>query len=322
MQEIQAYLSRELPRINEYLARQTMGLDPLVQPVAGHVLDAGGKRLRPFLTILTARALGSGEADVYPLACSLEFLHTATLLHDDILDGSELRRGRPAAHTVFDATQTILSGDVLLALANRLVSDYGIPRLVSCLSEAIIRTATGEIVEMANIRNPELSVEKYLEIITGKTAYLIQAACQAGAILARAEPDLEDAAARFGLSLGIAFQVVDDAMDYSSPADVSGKPRGADIREGKLTMPLILYIQEMDESGRLDFLARMSNAELGEEEILEVIDAVNLGGHTEQTRRVAADYVAEAAQALEHFPECLERVVLAQSLDYTVSRKK
>jgi octaprenyl-diphosphate synthase len=140
------------------------------------------------LTILMARALGYRGDDILPLACSLEFLHSATLLHDDIVDGARLRRGRQSAHLLFGATHTILVGDALLALANRLVAEYGIPALTRHLSEALLRTATGEIQEIATLRDTNLTIETYYEIITGKTAFLIQAACRCGAVLAGASP--------------------------------------------------------------------------------------------------------------------------------------
>ena len=226
MDDVLAYIGRELPAINAFLERSTEGLDPIVKPPVSHVLKAGGKRLRPLLTLLTARAAGLTDADPYPLACSLEILHSATLLHDDILDGAELRRGNASAHTVYGKSVTILAGDVLLALANRMVAGYGEPRLTDVLSEAILRTVTGEVKEIAATRDVTVSEDDYLDIITGKTAYLFQGACQAGAILAGASPELERSAHDYGLNLGIAFQLVDDALDYVTPLPGHGQALG------------------------------------------------------------------------------------------------
>ncbi|WP_029897343.1 polyprenyl synthetase family protein [Desulfohalovibrio reitneri] len=316
------YLSRELARIEDLLHAETDKLQPLVQPLTRHVLAAGGKRLRPLLTILYARALGHGGDDVYPLACSLEFLHSATLLHDDILDGSSLRRGKPTAHVIFSRGETILAGDVLLALANRMVADYGRPRLVSVLSDAVMRTVVGEIEEIMSGGEGDLSLDRYMEIITGKTAYLIQAAGQAGAILAGADEEQVTAAGEFGLNMGIAFQLVDDALDYASPPEVSGKPRGADLREGKLTMPLLLLAETRPDKERRALLERVAERALGEEEIEAVVGDVLEGGYDAKTRDFAAGYAEKARDALGLLPECTERAILEQSLDLVLTREK
>ncbi|WP_461209690.1 polyprenyl synthetase family protein [Desulfocurvus sp. DL9XJH121] len=321
MQDIMRYLQGELPRINAFLDEQAAALDPVVRPSVEHVLAAGGKRLRPLLTILTARALGAGD-EVYPLACSLELLHSATLLHDDILDDAQLRRGRQAAHLAFGKSTTILAGDVLLALANRLVADYGKPRLTAVLSEAIMRTVTGEVMEIANVRNTALSHQEYMDIITGKTAYLFQGACQCGAILAEAETGIEQAAHDYGLSLGIAFQLVDDALDYVSPAEVTGKPSGGDLREGKVTMPLISYLQSLDADSRESLRARFAAGTLDDEEIARVTAGVERGGLVSDALDEARRHVDAAREALALFPECPEKGILDSVLDYVVRRDR
>ncbi len=322
MNDVRDYLARELPLVNACIARQIEALPRLVSPVAAHVLLAGGKRLRPMLTILCARSFGYRGDDLYPLAASMEFLHSATLIHDDILDGAELRRGKPAAHLVFDQTSTILAGDVLLALANQLVAGYGVPRLVSILSEAVMRTVVGEVAEIASVREPSLSRAEYMQIITGKTAYLIQAACRAGAVLAGAPAEAEELAADLGMNLGIAFQLVDDALDYTSPSEVSGKPAGGDLREGKLTLPLILFLEDLPKAERSAIELRIKAGDLAEAEIADLVGRIRESGAAERTRQVAAESLARAHAALAGFPDCPERSVLAQSLDYTLTRRK
>ena len=241
---------KELPAINAAIQKEVDALPALVKPVAGHVMEAGGKRLRPMLTILFARALDFRGDNLHTLASSLEFLHSATLMHDDILDNADLRRGKPSAHTRFGITPTILAGDVLLALANEIVARTDIPALTSCISRAIMQTATGEIMEIAAIRNSGITRSEYIEIITGKTAYLIQSACEFGVIAAGGSERVRSAARDFGLNLGIAFQLVDDALDYTSRADTSGKPLGGDLREGKFTLPLLLYLESLPDDMR------------------------------------------------------------------------
>ncbi len=331
MHGLQRYLHQELPVINDFLARETQKLQPLVSSVAGHVLQAGGKRLRPLLTILFARGCGQVCGDVYPLACAMEFLHSATLLHDDILDDSRLRRGKTAAHLVFGHTETILAGDVLLALGNRLVAEYENPRLSWRVSEAIMRTATGEIQELDWMKTPSLSHDYYMEIITGKTAYLIQAACHCGAILGSADALLEQAALEYGINLGIAFQLTDDALDYAARSEVSGKPLGGDLREGKLTLPLILYLERLSDSERNMLLSEFAptatspgrrTAGFSEQRITAIIEDVQASGCVELTRQRAADYVGLAAKALKNLPKSEEREVLQEALNHILQREK
>lgn len=322
MQELLAYIEAEQPKINHALECEVQELHPLVQSTVRHVLAGGGKRLRPLLTLLVSRALGHDADELYPKACALEFLHSATLLHDDILDSAELRRGLPAAHTVFGSTQTILAGDALLALGNKLMAQTGDPRLTTCISEAIMHTATGEIAEIAHVRNARLTEAEYLDIVTGKTAYLIQAACRCGALLAKADKDMERSAASFGLSLGIAFQLVDDALDYASTSQETGKPVGADIREGKVTLPLLMYLHDLEPDKREDFARKFQKQLMVGPEYEEVAIKVRQGGYAEATRVKARDYAERARESLARFPESRERGLLGEALDYVLFRQK
>ncbi|WP_243310261.1 polyprenyl synthetase family protein [Fundidesulfovibrio agrisoli] len=322
MNTFASYLAGELPKIETCLHDHVATLNPYVKPMAEHVLQAGGKRLRPVLTLLCARALGYSGGDPYPLACSLEVLHSATLLHDDVLDGSELRRGRPAAHTLFGVGQSILAGDALLALANVMIASYNVPPLMVCLSQAILNTASGEVQEIARVRDVTMDMQGYLDIITGKTACLIQSACEAGALLAGASPELVKAAADFGMNIGIAFQLVDDALDYSSPKEVSGKPKGADIREGKLTLPLIFYLESLDDAGRERFTKAFKENTLQESELESTLVAINAGGFVERTRDMAASYIQDAGRCLAAFPTTPETSLLYAALEGMAKRDK
>ncbi|HML56672.1 MAG TPA: polyprenyl synthetase family protein [Solidesulfovibrio magneticus] len=322
MSDIADIVSREVPAINRYLESATETLNPMVQPVVRHVLLAGGKRLRPLLTILTARAMGYRGDDVYPLACSLEFLHSATLLHDDIVDGAKLRRGRESAHVRFGSTHTILAGDVLLALANRLVAEYDNPELTKLLSEALLQTATGEILEIAHLRDVDLPLSTYFSIITGKTAYLIQASCQCGAVLAGASPELIQAAADLGQHIGVAFQLVDDALDYTSPATVSGKPTGGDLKEGKVTLPLLLYLQGLPFEERRRLAEDFRQDQLSAEDIEYLRGNVVAGGHAEKTREMAGESLAKAQAALAKFPPSPEAELIGDVLAPMLARDK
>ena len=221
---LKARLALELPPINAALKRAEQDLPEAVRPVARHIFDAGGKRLRPLLTVLTARLCGYDKDDIYDLAVTLEMLHAATLLHDDVLDNAATRRGQAAAHTLFDVTPTILAGDALLSHANAMVADYGDPRLCRCFSEATSRTATGEILEIAAQRRVQTTAGEYEEIVRGKTAWLIRASCQMGALRAGASDALVEAAASYGENVGMAFQMVDDALDFAPKAKPASPP--------------------------------------------------------------------------------------------------
>ena len=322
MHDRKTFIASELPFINRALKRETETLHPLVRPVADHILDAGGKRLRPVLALLTARALGASGDDLYPVACSLEFLHSATLLHDDILDSAELRRGRPAAHLPFGEHRTILAGDALLALANDIVARTGDPDMTRCISQAIIQTATGEILEIAAVRDATLTSERYLEIITGKTAYLIQAACELGARMAAGDADMVERAKGYGVNLGIAFQLVDDALDYSSAADTSGKPRGGDLREGKFTLPLLLFLENLQPEEREKLQAALAADSLSEKEMETITARIDTEGFAAATRAAAEEYLARAGACLTDFPAGREKALLEAVLNYVLVRDK
>ncbi len=318
MIELSAYFKQKLPGINAFIDRETSRLDGVVRDVARYVLLSGGKRIRPVLTILTAAALGRDGEDVIPLACSLEMLHSATLIHDDILDGAELRRGAEAAHLKFGQTESILAGDVLLALANRLGAGYDIPRINYLLAEGIMATATGEIMEISHLKSLEADRVAYFDIIIGKTARLIETACRCGAALACRDRALEDAAGGFGLNLGIAFQLVDDALDYADPAE-TGKPAGGDLREGKLTLPLLLLLEGGRHPG---LVARIRSGGLAEAEQEALVAEIRGQGFAERTRTEAAVYAQRAKDALSGFPQSLERAILVQAADYVLTRRK
>ena len=320
MQELKRVLEQEQPRINAVLERFAAELPAASRPVALHVLNAGGKRLRSLLTLLIGRLLGCPDKNderLYTLGVAVEMLHAAALLHDDILDNADTRRGRPAAHTLFTPGAVVLAGDAMLAKAMLMVSRIGDTRLTDCISEAGMRTADGEIAEFNIVRNPDISAEEYLEVITGKTAWMLRASCELGAILSGAAPDAIRAAGDFGLQLGIAFQMVDDALDFSAG---TGKPRGGDIREGKVTPPLLFYIAALSSDAAAAFKERFRRALLSGDEIQALCDAVCAGGHDRSTREQAARHLAAAAAFLKPFPHSEERIVLEQILDYILER--
>ena len=317
MQELKRALEQEQPRINAALARHAAELPAGSQAVARHVLAAGGKRLRPFLTLLTGRILGCRDERLYTLGAAVELLHAATLLHDDILDRAETRRGRPAAHLLFAPATVILAGDAMLAKALLMVSAFGDPRLTGCISEAVMRTVDGEIAEFDILRNPDISHQDYLAVITGKTAWMLRASCELGAVLSGADASLIAAAADFGLELGIAFQIVDDALDFSSG---TGKPRGGDVREGKVTPPLLSYIASLAPDEAKAFRERFRQGPLAEAEAEAVCAAVCKQRLDLRAKELAASHLASAALFLKRFPPSEERALMEQIFEYILTR--
>lgn len=322
MNELRAYFMREIPGIDAFLAAEADKLDGLVRELARHVLLSGGKRIRPMLTILFARALGHQAGDILAIACALEMLHTATLLHDDVLDQALVRRGQTSAHVCFGTTEAILAGDVLLALANRLGADYDIPRLNALLARGIMATADGEIRELAHTKNPTADRGAYMDIIIGKTARLIETACRCGAALTSRDRALEDLAGEFGLNLGIAFQLVDDALDYTVSEDEMGKPAGGDLREGKMTLPLILHLEGLAPAEAGELLCALREKRLTVEQAEGIVRDVREKGLAEKTREAAVGYIAAAVKELEALPVSPEREVLAQAAEYVLNRRK
>ncbi len=321
MQDLQSYFQEQLPRIEENLSKQIGALNPIVLPVAEHILKSGGKRFRPLLCILTAQALGYQEENIYPLACALEMIHSATLLHDDVLDNAEYRRGQKAAHLKFGISETILAGDALLSMANKIVCDYKNISLMSNISEAIHQTATGEILEIQQMKQPNMTLQEYLDIIIGKTGYLIQTCCLSGAILAGSDQGVQEIAKTFGLNLGIAFQLVDDALDYSAGSNHTGKTLGGDLREGKLTLPLIFFLQTLKDNLAKELILKIKEKKLSTDErnwIFSQIDRLQL---IQKTRNQAQEYLHGAQQAVYKFPPRKERDLLLEILSYIKHRQ-
>lgn len=318
---LKARLALELPGISRALDAAVAALPAPVQPVARHIFEAGGKRLRPLLTVITARLLGRDDAGVQRLAITLEMLHAATLLHDDVLDRALARRGRPAAHTVFNVSSVILAGDALLAHANALVAETGDPRLSRCFSEAVSRTAVGEIEEISAQRHVDVDAAAYTRIVRGKTAWLIRAACEMGALAAGADDAACQACAAYGENVGMAFQIVDDALDFA-PESETGKPTGGDAREGKLTPPLRMYRESLEENERLAFDAAFCSGLLTERDAADIAARIRESGFDTATRQQAEAFLTLARQALQALPDKPERRLLAQMADYVRDRRR
>jgi octaprenyl-diphosphate synthase len=317
---LQTRLAAELPAISRALDQAVGALPASVQPTARHILDAGGKRLRPFLTVLFARLWGYGENDIYPLAAAMEMLHVATLLHDDVLDEAVTRRGAPAAHTLFGVAPVILAGDALLSHANKLVAGHGDCRLSACFSDATVRTAAGEIQEIHYQRRVDQSIAIYDEIISDKTAWLIRASCEMGALRAGADQRGLELAAQYGHRLGMAFQLVDDALDFAPP-NTTGKPSCGDVREGKLTPPLRLYREHLAPTARAAFDADFCSGGLDDAAAQAIGSRIRELGFDAESRRLADVHLERARAALHGLPDVPERCMLEHMIAHVRDRE-
>ncbi|MEZ5642328.1 MAG: polyprenyl synthetase family protein [Burkholderiaceae bacterium] len=274
---------------------------PLVGQVARYIISAGGKRLRPVLLLLTAGALGCRSEQRFNLAAVVEFIHTATLLHDDVVDESTLRRGRSTANEVFGNPASVLVGDFLYSRAFQMMVDAGNMRIMQILADATNVIAEGEVLQLMNMHDASLDEEGYLRVIRSKTAKLFEASARLGAVLAGAPEHVEEACADYGQSLGTAFQVIDDVLDYAGDPAEMGKNLGDDLREGKATLPLILAMQRgtPEESS----LVRGAIEQGDTEHLSQIGQIVQRTGALDGTRALAAQQAERAIAAAAQLPQ-------------------
>lgn len=290
----------------------------LIRQVAEYIIGGGGKRLRPALVLLSAGALGYRGNAHHTLAAVVEFIHTATLLHDDVVDESALRRGRPTANTLFGNAASVLVGDFVYSRAFQMMVDVGDMRVLQVLADATNVIAEGEVLQLMNCRNADIDEESYLQVIRYKTAKLFEAAGRLGAIIAGATPEVEQAMAVYGSHLGTAFQLIDDALDYSGEAGVIGKNIGDDLAEGKPTLPLIYAMRKgtAEEAA----LVRRAVSSGGLAELEGVLAAIGGSGALDYTRRQAEAEAEAAREALSAIPATQYRDSLIQLALFAVTR--
>lgn len=296
-----ALIANDMQEVDKVIAARLDSGVPLVGEVSRYIIAAGGKRLRPALLLLVSGALGFREAQRFNLAAVVEFIHTATLLHDDVVDESTLRRGRATANEAFGNPASVLVGDFLYSRAFQMMVSAGEMRIMEILAEATNVIAEGEVLQLMNMHDPSLDEAGYLRVIRSKTAKLFEASARLGAVLAGAAPALEEACAEYGQALGTAFQVIDDVLDYDGDAGEMGKNLGDDLREGKTTLPLIVAMQRGSESQRS---AIRSAIETGANVDLQmIVSIVRETGALEATREAAAAEARRAMAAAANMPQ-------------------
>jgi octaprenyl-diphosphate synthase len=289
-----------MARVDQVISQRLSSGVPLVGQVAQYIISAGGKRLRPVILLLTCGALNYQDDRKYSLAAVVEFIHTATLLHDDVVDESTLRRGRPTANENFGNPASVLVGDFLYSRAFQMMVDAGSMRIMQVLADATNVIAEGEVLQLMNMHDASLDEAAYLRVIRSKTAKLFEASSRLAAILAQTSSELEEACAEYGQALGTAFQVIDDVLDYEGNAAEMGKNLGDDLREGKATLPLILAMQR----GTPEQKALIQQAiETGSvDQLSQVIAIVRETGALDGSRQAAMAEAQRAVDAAQHLP--------------------
>jgi octaprenyl-diphosphate synthase len=292
----------------------------LIPQVTAHLVDSGGKRLRPLITLAAARQHGYRGEDHLKLAAAVEFIHTATLLHDDVVDGSALRRGRPAANTLWGNKPSILVGDYLFAKAFQLMIETGSLKVLDVLANASAVISEGEVMQLRSSKNLGISESDYLKVITAKTAELFAAAAEVGAWIAGADAEHVRALRAYGHNLGIAFQLVDDALDYSGRQAVMGKTVGDDFRECKVTLPIILSLMNASDEERRFWRKTIEVGVQEEGDLSRAIEFLERGGALAATIERARGYARQAREALAISPPGDIRSALADIADFVVER--
>jgi octaprenyl-diphosphate synthase len=293
----------------------------LIDEVGTHILKSGGKRFRPLIALLVSRFFNYQGKDHINLACALEYLHTATLLHDDVVDNGRIRRGNPSANSVWGDKVSVLAGDFLFSHSFSLLVKIGILKILKVFSKTTSQMAKGETLELNHLGDLNLSERDYFSIITDKTASLFSAACESSAILGKAQKEVQHSLKIYGLNLGIAFQLIDDLLDYIGSSEEFGKSIGKDLKEKKITLPLIHTLWQLTEEKKKDVKAILENEVLNEDSVSRIIQLITEEGGIDYTLKQAKIYSQQAKENLSPLPSSPEKIALLEAADYVVERK-
>jgi octaprenyl-diphosphate synthase len=310
----------DLARVNETILQRMQSPVILIPQLAGHLIAAGGKRLRPMLTLGASRLCGYRGDRHIGLAAAVEFIHTATLLHDDVVDESDLRRGLATANSVWGNKSSVLVGDFLFSRSFQLMVADGSLEVLEILSEAASVIAEGEVAQLVTANDTETSELDYLEVIRAKTAKLFAAACEIGAVVAERPKPEQEALETFGHNLGVAFQLIDDVLDYAAHQPTLGKTVGDDFREGKITLPVVLAFRTADEEQRAFWRRTLEDLEQKKGDFRRAAAMLEKSGALKATVERARGYGARARQALEIFPAGPMKTALLDAVEFAVER--
>jgi octaprenyl-diphosphate synthase len=318
--QLVALVASDMERVNAAILSRTGSEVTMIPEVANHLISSGGKRLRPMLTLAMANLSGYGGDGHVKLAAAVEFMHTATLLHDDVVDQSDMRRGKLAARMLWGNEASVLVGDFLLGQAFRMMVEVGSIRALDILSAAACTIAEGEVAQLAAAKNTSTTEDEYLAVVRGKTAELFAAACEVGPVLAGRSKADEAACRSYGMNLGIAFQLVDDALDYGGKAAKLGKNVGDDFREGKITLPVVLAFRRGNDTERAFWTRTLERGEINDGDLDHAIGLMIKHRTLEDTVNRAQHYGAMATDALGLFPTSPMKTALEEVVAFCVAR--
>lgn len=312
-------ISEDLKLVDKLILDRTKNEIPLINNIVTHIVASGGKRIRPALTLISSKLCNYSGNRQIALAAAVEFIHTATLLHDDVVDESKLRRGLPTANELFGNKASVLVGDFLFSQAFQFMVSDGSLKVLKILSDASAIIAKGEVMQLITEGEPETKIEEYLDVVTAKTAILFAAACEIGAVVAEKE-ELEEKLRDFGIYLGTAFQLIDDALDYIADEKELGKTIGDDFREGKITLPVILAYKDANNEERLFFKRTLGELEQNSDDLGVALKIIKKYGSIKNTMDMARAYCDKAYNALEFFPESPSKDALSDLVAFCINR--
>jgi len=315
-----ALVAADMNGVNAVILERMQSKVALIPELAGHLIAGGGKRMRPMLTLACAALLGYPGTRHHKLAAAVEFIHTATLLHDDVVDGSGMRRGKRTANLIWGNPASVLVGDFLFSRAFELMVEDGSLKVLRILSHASAVIAEGEVEQLTAQRRIETDEEQYLTIISAKTAALFAAACRVAPVVAEADEDSELALESYGKNLGIAFQLTDDVIDYASDAATMGKGVGDDFRDGKMTLPVILAYARGSETDRAFWRDAIGGERVSDEDLAQASGLLRSTGALADTLERARHYGRRAIDALANFPASKAKAALTEAVEFAISR--
>jgi octaprenyl-diphosphate synthase len=318
--KILALVKDDLEAIETALKENLNPYLDLVSQIAGHILFSGGKRLRPLLMVLSARICGYNGNYDKTFSTIFEYLHAATLLHDDLVDQATLRRGNPVAHSIWGNATAVLVGDFLLARALSIAAKTELPEVIRIVANITENMSQGEIHQLMKKGSLDLTEEEYMEVIRRKTAVLFQGTCRVSALISGASKEKETALSNYGLNLGIAFQMVDDLLDYTLDTDILGKEVGADLKEGKLTLPIIYSLKAANTKDRIQMEEIIKNKDFTVNDFKTLISLMKKYGGQKYTEKLAREYIGNAKDALAVFKNSKTKEILLMIADYTLTR--
>lgn len=320
LEELALSLKDDLVLIEEVIQKNLHSHVATVTQIAEHIVMSGGKRLRPILCLLAAQACGYRGPRVLSLATAIEYIHTATLLHDDVIDNAQLRRGRPSCNAIWDNKMSVLVGDFLYCQASSLIAKDGDLQVLRSITDATTTTTEGEVLEITKSRDLRLGEAEYFKIVEFKTGMLMACSTQVGAIIAKASPAAEKALEDYGMHLGIAFQLADDVLDYVSVEAEFGKEKGVDLKEGKITLPLLYALERCSEEERE--IIRDATISARRDIFLKVLDILKKHGAIDYALQMASDRKEAAKTSLAILPDSPAKQALIRLADYVIERKK